>query len=163
MPQFATADLCDQYPNEVQIVAPGFFSYGGLPAFAGQMMTVKVFEDNSLVRAALGEDGTGKVLVVDGGGSLRCALVGDNLAAMGQQHGWQGIVVYGCIRDAQPISQIAIGLRALGTHPMKSIKQGVGQRDVAVTFSGVRFVPGHFLYADADGIIVAAHDLLADG
>lgn len=157
---FATADLCDQYPDEVQVVAPGFPSYGGLLAFSGQIITLKVFEDNSLVRTALTENGSGKVLVVDGGGSLRCALVGGNLAALAHQNGWHGIVVSGCIRDAREIAGIALGVRALNTHPQKSIKRGEGTAGVAVLFGGVRFDPGAYLYADEDGIIVAPRQLL---
>ena len=120
---FETADLCDQYEAElgttVRVVAPMFRSYGGRPAFAGQIVTLKLFEDNSLVREALGEDGRGKVLVVDGGGSQRCALVGDQLAVLARKNGWEGIVVYGCIRDSAAIGEVDLGVRALATHPQK--------------------------------------------
>ena len=156
---FETADLCDQYEAElgttVRVVAPMFRSYGGRPAFAGQIVTLKLFEDNSLVREALGEDGRGKVLVVDGGGSQRCALVGDQLAVLARKNGWEGIVVYGCIRDSAAIGEVDLGVRALVTHPQKSIKKGVGDRNLAVTFGGVNFRPGEWLYADADGVVVA--------
>ncbi|MBK7898856.1 MAG: ribonuclease E activity regulator RraA [Azonexus sp.] len=156
---FETADLCDQYEAElgttVRVVAPMFRSYGGRPAFAGQIVTLKLFEDNSLVREALGEDGRGKVLVVDGGGSQRCALVGDQLAVLARKNGWEGIVVYGCIRDSAAIGEVDLGVRALATHPQKSIKKGVGDRNLAVTFGGVNFRPGEWLYADADGVVVA--------
>lgn len=156
---FETADLCDQYEAElgttVRVVAPMFRSYGGRPAFAGQIVTLKLFEDNSLVREALGEDGRGKVLVVDGGGSQRCALVGDQLAVLARKNGWEGIVVYGCIRDSAAIGEVNLGVRALATHPQKSIKKGVGDRNLAVTFGGVNFRPGEWLYADADGVVVA--------
>jgi regulator of ribonuclease activity A len=158
-----TADLCDQYEAElgttVRVVAPMFRSYGGHPAFAGQIVTLKLFEDNSLVREALGEDGRGKVLVVDGGGSLRCALVGDQLAVLARKNGWEGIVVYGCIRDSAAIGEIDLGVRALATHPQKSIKKGVGDRNLAVTFGGVTFRPGEWLYADLDGVMVAGRPL----
>ena len=153
---FTTPDLCDAHEGQVSVVAPMFRRYGGRAAFSGQISTVKCFEDNSLVREALGKPGAGKVLVVDGGGSLRCALVGDQLAALGQTNGWAGIVVYGCIRDSAAISRMDIGVRALDTHPLKSVKRGVGQADEAVSFGGVRFVPGHYLYADDDGIIVSS-------
>ena len=156
---FETADLCDQYEAElgttVRVVAPMFRSYGGRPAFAGQIVTLKLFEDNSLVREALGEDGRGKVLVVDGGGSQRCALVGDQLAVLARKNGWEGIVVYGCIRDSAAIGEVDLGVRALATHPQKSIKKGVGDRNLAVTFGGVNFRPGEWLYADVDGVVVA--------
>lgn len=158
--QIHTADLCDQYASEIQVAAPLFTSYGAVRAFGGKIVTVKVFEDNVLVRAALTEPGAGQVLVVDGGGSLRCALVGDQLAQLAQTNGWAGILVYGCIRDAQAIAGIAIGVRALNTHPLKSVKRGEGQRDIPVAFAGITLHPGHYLYADEDGIIVAARQLL---
>lgn len=152
---FTTPDLCDAHEGKVSVVAPMFRRYGGRAAFAGQISTVTCFEDNSLVREALGKPGAGRVLVVDGGGSLRCALVGDQLALLGQSNGWAGIVVYGCIRDSAAISRMDIGVRALDTHPLKSVKRGAGQADEPVSFGGVRFVPGHYLYADDDGIIVS--------
>ncbi|KYC29352.1 putative regulator of ribonuclease activity [Sterolibacterium denitrificans] len=157
---FATADLLDA--NEaglnagtLHVVAPMFRSYGGRAVFGGPISTLKVFEDNSLVRTALSQPGNGRVLVIDGGGSLRCALVGDQLAELAVKNGWAGIVVYGCIRDSRAIGSMALGVFALATHPLKSIKRNVGEADLAVTFGGVSFVPGHFLYADADGVIVS--------
>lgn len=153
---FQTTDLCDAHEGAVRVVEPMFRSFGGRAAFSGQISTIKCFEDNSLVREALGRPGANKVLVVDGGGSLRCALLGDQLAALAEKNRWEGIVVYGCIRDSEAIDRVAVGVRALATHPMKSIKKGVGEADVAVTFGGVTFHPGHYLYADADGIVVAA-------
>jgi regulator of ribonuclease activity A len=155
----ATADLCDQHEGAVRVVEPIFRAYGGTPAFSGSIATVKVFEDNVLVRQALSESGAGRVLVVDGGGSLRCALVGDQIAVLARDNGWAGIVVYGCIRDSLAINDLAIGVRALGTHPLKSVKKGAGERGIPVTFAGVTFVPEHHLYADADGVIVAAQAL----
>jgi regulator of ribonuclease activity A len=154
-----TTDLCDAYGEQVSVAAPLFRDYGGQHAFSGPIATVKVHEDNVLVRQVLEEPGVGRVLVVDGGGSLRCALVGDNLAALALGNGWAGIIVYGCIRDARQIAAIALGVKALNTHPRKSIKIGAGQRDVAVTFAGVQFVPGHYVYADEDGIVVADQPL----
>ena len=161
---FKTPDLCDQYETElgqtVRVVAPMFQRYGGRASFSGQIVTLKLFEDNSLVREALGEDGTGKVLVVDGGGSLRCALMGDQLGILAQKNGWSGIVVYGCIRDSADINQLDIGVRALNTHPQKSVKKGIGDKNVKVTFGGVTFVPGEWLYADEDGVLVSAKPLV---
>lgn len=150
-----TADLCDQYAALVQIAAPIFRDYGAVRAFHGQIVTVKVHEDNALVREALTERGDGKVLVVDGGGSLRCGLIGDQLAAMARDRGWAGVVVYGCVRDAHDLIHIGIGIRALNTNPFRSAKWGAGQRDVPVILAGITFVPGHHLYADEDGIIVS--------
>jgi regulator of ribonuclease activity A len=152
---FQTADLCDQHEGKVRVVAPMFRSYGGRRAFHGPIATLKLFEDNSLVRKALESAGDGRVLVVDGGGSLRCALVGDQLAQLGVKNNWAGIVVYGCIRDARAIGGMDIGVFALATHPQKSVKKGVGDADLPLSFGGVTFVPGHHLYADEDGVIVA--------
>lgn len=160
---FKTPDLCDEFEAElgqsVRIVAPMFQQFGGRKHFSGQIVTLKIFEDNSLVREAFAEDGKGKVLVVDGGGSLRCALVGDQLAILAQSKGWEGMVVYGCIRDSADINGIDIGVRALNTHPQKSIKKGVGDKNIAVTFGGVTFKPGEYLYADEDGILVSSKAL----
>ncbi|MGE5470687.1 MAG: ribonuclease E activity regulator RraA [Bacteroidota bacterium] len=162
--KFKTPDLCDQFEVELgkslRVVAPMFQRYGGRNSFSGEIVTLKIFEDNSLVREAVGEKGQGKVLVIDGGGSLRCALVGDQLAILAQSNGWEGIVVYGCIRDSVDINGIDIGVRALNTHPQKSIKKGVGDRNIAVTFGGVTFQPGEFLYTDEDGVLVSSQPLL---
>ncbi len=157
--QVQIADLCDEFPSEVCVADPLFTDYGGVRAFCGPIATVKVHEDNMLVRQAIEEAGDGRVLVIDGGGSLRCALVGDKLAAMAHANGWAGLVVSGAIRDSQAIAGIAIGVKALNTNPFRSVKKGAGDRDLAVTFAGVTFVPGHWLYADADGVIVAGRAL----
>lgn len=157
---FQTADLCDQHEGKVRVLAPMFRSYGGRRAFHGAIATLKLFEDNSLVRKALESPGNGRVLVVDGGGSLRCALVGDQLAQLGVKNGWAGIVVWGCIRDSRAIGQMDIGVFALATHPQKSVKRGAGEADLPVSFGGVNFLPGHHLYADEDGVIVAESALL---
>ncbi|MEQ8663283.1 MAG: ribonuclease E activity regulator RraA [Gammaproteobacteria bacterium] len=151
----ATADLYDEHGETLRVLAPIFTDYGGTRTFEGTVVTLKVHEDNSLVRSTLEEAGNGRVLVVDGGGSLRCALVGDNLAEIGVNNGWAGIIVYGCIRDAEPIGRLAIGVKALTTNPRKSVKKGVGERDVEVRFAEVTIRPGDYLYADADGIVVA--------
>lgn len=152
-----TTDLCDEHSEELSIATPLFHDYGARRAFHGPVSTVKVFEDNSLVRQALEEPGEGRVLVVDGGGSMRCALLGDNLAEMGRSNGWTGIVVYGCIRDSGDIASMDIGVKALNTHPLKSVKKGEGERDVSVTLAGITIRAGQYLYADEDGVVVAAH------
>lgn len=157
---FATADLYDQHGEALQVALPLFNDYGGRKIFHGPVSTVKVHEDNSLVRAALEEKGEGRVLVVDGGESMRCALVGDMLAQLGKDNGWAGIVVSGCIRDAAVVATIDIGVKALATNPRKSVKQGAGNRDVPVTFAGTTFTPGHYLYADTDGIVTATGKIL---
>lgn len=154
---FTTADLCDAHSEEehFQIVEPLFKSYGSNPAFWGRITTLKVFEDNVLVRRTLEEKVENRVLVIDGGGSHRCALLGSNLARLAIDNGWQGIIIYGCLRDSAIIDQLPIGIRALHTHPLKSHKRGLGDRDMLVTFAGVNFKKDHFLYADTDGIIVS--------
>jgi regulator of ribonuclease activity A len=154
---FTTADLCDAHSEEehFQIAEPLFKSYGANPAFWGRITTLKVFEDNVLVRQTLEEKVENRVLVIDGGGSHRCALLGSNLAKLAIDNGWQGIIIYGCLRDSAIIDQLPIGIRALHTHPLKSHKRGLGDRDMLVTFAGVNFKKDHFLYADTDGIIVS--------
>ena len=151
-----TADLYDQHESKVQVALPVFRDYGGKKNFCGQIVTVRVFEDNSLVRSALEERVEDKVLVIDGGASLHCALVGDLLAQMGKDNGWEGIIIFGCVRDSSVIAGIDIGIKALGTNPRKSVKKGVGVRDVPVTFADVTFNPGDYVYADTDGILVSA-------
>ncbi len=158
---FKTADLCDAHAEKthVQIAEPIFRIYGGRPAFYGKITTLKIFEDNTLVRTALETRVENRVLVIDGGGSHRCALLGDHLAKLAVDHGWNGIVVYGCIRDSADINEMPIGVRALHTHPLKSRKRGIGEQDILVTFAGVNFKTDHYIYIDEDGIIVAAEAL----
>ena len=157
---FQTTDLCDANEGKVRAVAPMFRSFGGKTRFAGPIRTLKVFEDNALVRSTLETPGNGAVLVVDAGGSMRCAMVGDQLALLGVKNNWAGIVVYGCIRDSGPLARMDLGVFALATHPMKSVKKGAGDLDIPVTFGGVTFVPGQYLYADEDGVIVSEAPLL---
>ncbi|MBS3916938.1 MAG: ribonuclease E activity regulator RraA [Sulfuritalea sp.] len=163
--EYQTADLCDKHEErvrtgELRVLDPMLNSYGGSTAFHGRIATLKLFEDNSLVRKALESPGESRVLVVDGGGSLRCALVGDQLAALGVKNGWAGIVVYGCIRDSRAIGDMDIGVLAIDTHPLKSIKKNVGEAEIAVSFCGATFVPGHYLYADEDGVLISPTALL---
>lgn len=150
-----TSDLCDRHGDLVVAAAPLFRSFGGVAGFGGEIATVRCLEDNALVRQALAEPGRGRVLVVDGGGSLRCALVGDQLAALGAASGWRGAIVNGCVRDSVDLATIAFGVFALAAHPRRSANSGSGQRDTAVTFAGVTFTPGQFVYADADGVVVS--------
>ncbi len=156
---FKTADLCDDYADQLQIVEPGFLDYGSKPCFSGPISTIKCFEDNSLVRTQLSTPGEGRVLVVDGGGSKRCAMLGDLLAQMAVDNGWNGIILYGLIRDSYDINQMPIGVKALGTHPLKSKKMNIGEIDVATHFCGVHFRPGDYLYADQDGIVTCTTQL----
>jgi len=159
MTLFATADLCDAYEGEVTVLEPMFAHFGGVSQFHGRVQTVKVFEDNVLVKAQLATPGEGRVLVVDGGGSLRCALLGDLLAQMAIDNGWVGVLVFGAIRDSGPISAMPIGVMALGSHPRKSVKKGAGDVGIALTFAGQTIHPGAWLYADDDGVILADRPL----
>ena len=151
---YATTDLSDAHPG-VQVCDPIFRDFGGEKAFHGAIATLKVFEDNTLVRRALEDRGEGRVLVVDGGGSLRCALLGGNLARLAVKNGWAGIVVYGCIRDADELAEQPLGVRALAAFPRKS-QRGLhsGQAGVTVVFAGVVFREGEWLCADSDGVVV---------
>jgi len=163
---FQTAELCDKYEDQVRagtvrVLEPMLHHFGGRAAFHGRIATLKLFEDNTLVRKALEAPGEGRVLVIDGGGSLRCALVGDQLAALGVRNGWAGIIVYGCIRDSRAIREMDIGVVALDTHPLKSIKKNAGEAEIAVRFGGVNFAPGEYLYADEDGVLVSPTTLSA--
>jgi regulator of ribonuclease activity A len=154
-----TADICDSSDGEVSVVATLFRDYGGISVFAGQIATVKAHEDNALVREAIERPGLGRVLVVDGGGSLRCALLGGRLVALAHEQGWRGLIVFGCVRDAEEIRQVPIGVRALQTNPLRSPKIGAGQHDIPVRFGEVTFRPGEFVCADDDGIVVTRSPL----
>ena len=154
-----TPELCDRYGDALQVVT-GLASYGGRAAFMGQVATIKAFEDNSSVRAAVAEPGHNRVLVVDGGASMRRAMLGDQLAAKACANGWQAVVINGCLRDCQAIATMDLAVFALGTHPMKTEKLGQGQRDVVVDFGGARVQPGDWMAGDANGIVVSS-ELLA--
>ncbi|MCO8165563.1 ribonuclease E activity regulator RraA [Pseudomonas sp. 21LCFQ010] len=156
---YITPDLCDAYPEQVTALEPMFSNFGGRDSFGGQIVTVKCFEDNSRVKELVAQDGKGKVMVVDGGGSLRCALLGDMLAEQAAKNGWEGLLIYGCIRDVDVVAQTDVGVQALASHPMRSTRRGVGDVDVPVTFAGVTFHPGHYLYADNNGVIISASAL----
>lgn len=155
----STCDLLDANESVAQAVSPGLRHFGGLTAFCGEIETVRVFEDNVLVKATLTEPGDGRVLVVDGGGSLRCALMGDMLGDLALANHWTGVVVHGCIRDSVALSMLALGVMALASFPRKSVKRGEGQRGERIAFMGANFQPGNWLYADADGVIVTPQDI----
>ncbi|MDE2397128.1 MAG: ribonuclease E activity regulator RraA [Burkholderiales bacterium] len=160
MKDFATCDLCDLHKADAdgafRVLPPVFRSFGGQARFAGPVSTVKCFEDNTLVKEAVDSPGQGRVLVVDGGGSLRRALVGGNLGAAAARNGWAGIVVDGAVRDVDELAACGVGIRALASMPLPTQKRNEGQRDVAVQIQGVWIRPGDWLYADADGIVVMA-------
>ncbi len=136
-----------------------FTSYGAVDGFAGPISTVRVYEDNVMVREALEDLAPGSVLVVDGGGSRRCALLGDKLASIAASRGLAGIIINGCVRDSRELAGIEVGVLALASHPLRSKKEGIGERGVPLEFGGVTWRPGHHLYADSDGIVLAADDL----
>jgi regulator of ribonuclease activity A len=151
---FSTASLCDRYPG-LQIADPLLRNFGGITQYYGVISTLKCFEDNSKIREILTSPGDGKVLVVDGGGSHRCALVDCNLAELARNNGWQGLVVYGCVRDVDALKALPLGILALHAHPMLCHQRDSGEPDGIVTFAGINFRKNHFLYADADGIVVS--------
>lgn len=157
---FVTCDLCDENPDDVRVCEPMFSQFGGRECFGGEIVTAKCFEDNSRVKEILGTPGKGKVLVVDGGGSLRCALLGDMIGEDAVKNGWEGVIVYGCVRDVDALGTLDLGVQALACIPLKSNRRGEGQKDIPVTFGGVTFVPGQYVYADNNGVIVSAKKLL---
>lgn len=156
----ATPDLCDAYPDLVRVLEPIFKNYGGRSSFGGEIVTVKCFEDNSVVKENAGKAGQGKVMVVDGGGSLKKALLGDLIAETALNNGWAGFIIYGCIRDVEPISNMQIGVKALNSIPLKTQRKGKGENNVKITFGGVAFNPGEYVYADTTGIIVSSELLI---
>lgn len=160
MSKLKTTDLCDKHAEKVRIAEPiGFKDFGGTKIFNGSIYTVKCFEDNSFVRKALETNGEGKVLVVDGGGSMRCALLGDMLGDLAIKNKWNGVIVYGCIRDSAAIGKLQLGVKALDTIPLKSNKKNIGEENIPVRFGGVEFIPNEFIYCDEDGIIVTNESL----
>lgn len=164
MAYLATAEVCDNNAahlasGDLRVLQPVFQSYGQCRAFSGSIVTLRVFEDNVLVREMLETKGEGRVLVIDGAGSMRCALVGGNLGQLAQNTGWAGIVVNGCIRDVDEINACDIGVRALASHPQKSNKRGIGEKHVPVHVGGVLMRDGEWLYADSDGILVSKIEL----
>jgi regulator of ribonuclease activity A len=158
--EFRTADLCDQFSAELSICDPLFRDYGGELRFAGTAVTIKCFEDNSRVRELTAERGEGRVLVIDAGGSTRRAVLGDMLVQQAVDNGWHGILIYGCVRDSAALARMSIGIKAIGTCPLKTDKRGEGQRDLEVRFAGSTFHPGDFVYADEDGVVVARRALV---
>ena len=161
---FKTADLtdecCTENCGEVQAAGMVFKSYGGKPRFYGEIVTLKLFEDNQLLRDQVYSDGTGKVLIVDGGASMRRALMGDMLAATAVENGWSGVIINGCIRDSVDMATMQLGVLALGTHPLKTVKAGVGEINVPIQFSDLSFEPADFIYSDEDGIIISENPLI---
>jgi regulator of ribonuclease activity A len=156
---FSVPDICDDFIEEISVLEPLFSDFGGKSKFSGEIVTIKCSEDNSLVRDAVKSEGRGRVLVVDGGGSMRHALLGDLLAAAAAENGWQGLLINGCVRDVEILETIDLGVKALKSYPVKTEKRGEGQLDVNVTFAGVRILPGNFLYSDLNGVVIASRNL----
>lgn len=157
---FSTADFCDEFEPVIQVVRMMFRDYGAHRKFWGRVVTLEIFEDNQLVRETLQNRAVGRVLVIDGGGSLRCAVIGDKLAALAYKNGWAGVVINGCVRDSKRLAQVPIGIKALYTSPGRSAKAGAGARNVHLNFGGTIFKPNDYLYADEDGVIVSERRLL---
>jgi len=151
---WTTPDLCDQFPD-VQVAEPVFRGFGGQARFAGPAVTVKCLNDNSRIRELAATPGEGRVIVVDGGGSLTRALLGDLIAANAVKNGWSGLVIFGCVRDVEVLATLPLGVQALAAHPMKTDRRGLGEVDVPVSFAGVSVTPGDWIYADANGVLVA--------
>ena len=165
-PAFVTCDLLDDHPeHDFQVVSPSidgkfFKSYGAIKSFGGQVVTVKCFEDNSRVKELLATDGQGKVLVVDGGASMRCALMGDMIAESAVKNHWSGVIIYGCVRDVDAIAELNLGVHALAAIPQKSNRKGLGEVDISLSFGGVTIQSGDYVYADNNGIIIAKEKLV---
>ncbi|MDN2480061.1 ribonuclease E activity regulator RraA [Vibrio agarivorans] len=160
--EYNTSALCDIYLDQVDVVEPMLTNFGGCASFAGQVSTVKCFEDNGIIRDVLEQDGEGRVLLIDGGGSLRRALIDAEIAAMAEENEWEGIVVYGCVREVDELEDMNIGIHALASIPVGSNQEGIGEMDVAVNFGGVTFLPEDYLYADNTGIILSQEPLDVD-
>lgn len=157
---FSTPDLCDDNPELVRVLEPMMANFGGRDSFGGEIVTIKCHEDNSLVKEQAGKPGHGKVLVVDGGGSLRKALLGDMIAENAVKNGWEGLIIYGCVRDVDALVALDLGVQALASIPLKTDKRGIGDLNVPVTFGGVTFNPGEYVYADNNGVVVSHSPLL---
>lgn len=155
-----TPDLCDQYAQDVRILEPLFTIYGKQHQFFGKAVTVKCFEDNSRIKELAEKDGTGCVMVVDAGGSTRHAMLGDMIAERLVENHWQGIIIHGCVRDVEALNQLPLGIRALNSIPIKSVRKGVGDIDITIRIAGIDIMPGHFVYADESGIITSIKPLI---
>lgn len=153
-------DLFDQYEQQLQLAEPLFNDYGGKAIFSGEIVTVSCFNDNSKVKELVATDGTGKVMIVDGKGSLTRALLGDMLAEQAVANGWQGIIINGCIRDAGTIATLTLGVKALGCNPIKTEKLGVGEINQNISFAGLEFIAGHYVYGDTNGLAISEKQLI---
>ncbi|MEI9599922.1 ribonuclease E activity regulator RraA [Moellerella wisconsensis] len=160
--KYDTSELCDIYQESVNVVEPLFSNFGGRTSFGGQIITVKCFEDNGLLYDLLEENGDGRILLVDGGGSVRKALVNANLARLATENGWEGIVVYGAVCQVDALMDLDIGIQAIAAIPAGCPDEGIGESDIRVNFGGVTFFSGDYLYADNTGIILSEEPLAVD-
>ncbi len=160
--EYSTSALCDIYIDQVDVVEPMFSNFGGRASFAGQITTIKCYEDNGIIRDILDQDGIGRVLLIDGGGSLRRALIDAELASVAEENEWEGIIVYGSIREVDELEEMSVGIQALASIPVGANAQGVGELDIPVNFGGVTFVPEDYIYADNTGIILSQEPLDVD-
>ena len=156
----STCDISDKLHPSIQYLEPVYKSFGLKKSFSGYIVTVKCYEDNSLVEEALNSNGKGSVLVIDAGGSMKCAMLGDKRVSDAIKNEWEGIIIYGLIRDSVAINAMPIGIRALGVCPLKSVKKGIGKRNLNVSFSNVKFTPNEYIYADEDGVIVTKNKVI---
>jgi regulator of ribonuclease activity A len=159
---YSTPDLCDDNPELVRVLEPMMVNFGGRESFGGEIVTIKCHEDNSLVKENAGKPGHGKVMVVDGGGSLRRALLGDMIAENAVKNGWEGFIIYGCVRDVDALVSLDLGVQALASIPLKTDKRGIGDLNVDVTFGGITFIAGEYVYADNNGVVVSSKSLSAE-
>ncbi|EAS41889.1 ribonuclease E activity regulator RraA [Photobacterium profundum] len=157
--EYNTSELCDIYLDQVDVIEPMFNSYGGRSSFGGQITTVKCFEDNALLRTVLQQPGVGRVLLVDGGGSLRRALIDADIAQLATENEWEGLIVYGSVRNVDDLDELEIGIQAIASIPVGADQQGVGDIDIAVNFGGVTFLPEDHIYADNTGVILSPEPL----
>ncbi|CAM4043433.1 ribonuclease E activity regulator RraA [Vibrio neonatus] len=157
--EYNTSALCDVYLDQVDVVEPMFSNFGGSASFAGQVTTIKCFEDNGLIREVLDQGGQGRVLLIDGGGSLRRALIDAEIASLAEENEWEGIVVYGSVREVDELEDMNIGIQALASIPVGASQTDVGEVDVPVNFGGVSFLPEDYIYADNTGIILSQEEL----
>lgn len=157
--KYDTSELCNTYQEEVNVVEPLFSNFGGRSSFGGQIITVKCFEDNGMLQDLLEDNGRGRILVVDGGGSVRRALIDADLARLAAQNEWEGLVIYGSVRQVDELEEIDIGIQAIAAIPVGASSEGYGESDIRVNFGGVTFFSGDHLYADNTGIILSEDPL----
>ncbi|MBQ4813392.1 ribonuclease E activity regulator RraA [Pseudoalteromonas luteoviolacea] len=159
---YSTSDLCDHFADAIDVLEPMFINFGGQSAFSGRIKTVKCFENNEMIAEVLQQDGTGRVLLIDGGGSTRRALIDIDLAELASDNNWQGIVVYGAVRHVEELEECELGIQAIASIPVAADSEGAGEQGVPVNFGGVSFFDDDFLYADSTGIIISAEELLLE-